>query len=268
MSRFGWIDGKDFSFNTLLLFDSRLVGNLAHEGGDEFRKRFAVALAAHPDLCWYLCECRPDCSQVFKQLATSAPGGLSSDYVRECEIFVLEALETDIVYIYPEIMDELDYIKTWDPHRLLTLTDFKSKIVLDIGTGTGRLAIAAATQAKYVYACDPTDRLREYLMKKLERLDIKNVFVVDGIIERLPFQDEMFDVVVSGHVIGDDYDQELKEIDRVLKPGGYNVICPGEERKKSPDGPCRELVDRGFAHRHYVSVLGGDVYNYWKQKKL
>jgi len=267
MSCYGWIDGNDFSFNTLMLFDYRLVGGLAHKGGDEFKKRFAVALAAHPNVCWYLCERRPDCRETFERLANSAPAQSSPEYIRECEVFVIEALETDIVYVYPEIMDKLDYIKTWDPSRLLSLTDFDGKTVLDIGTGTGRLAIAAASQAKYVYACDPTDRLREYLRQKLARLGIDNVYVVDGRIERLPFQDEMFDVVVSGHVIGDDYDRELKEIDRVLKAGGLNVMCPGEDTEKHPDWPTPEIIDRGFEHLHYVSVLGGDVYNYWKQKR-
>jgi SAM-dependent methyltransferase len=267
MSHYGWIDGNEFSFNTLMLFDYRLVGCLAQEGGDEFKERFAVALAAHPDVCWYLCERRPDCREAFERLVGSAPAGSSPEYIRECEVFVIEALETDIVYVYPEIMDELDYIREWDPSRLLSITDFTGKAVLDIGSGTGRLAVAAASRASYVYACDPTDRLREYLKRKLERLGIENVFVVDGMIERLPFPDEMFDIVVSGHVIGDDYDRELKEIDRVLKPGGFNIDCPGEEKEKRPDGLDQAMLDRGFEHRHYVSVLGGDVYDYWKQKK-
>jgi len=114
-----------------------------------------------------------------------------------------------------------------------SIADFAGKAVLAVGSGTGRLAIAAASQASYVYACDPTDRLREYLKEKLCRLGIGNVFVVDGKIERLPFPGEMFDIVVSGHVIGDDYDRELKEIDRVLKPGGFNIACPGEEKEKA-----------------------------------
>ena len=169
-----------------------------------------------------------------------------------------------VVYVFPELTENLPYVKDWDAVRLLELTDFKNKTVLDIGAGTGRLAFAAAPLAKYVYASEPVDRMREFMREKAKMLKIDNVYVIDGTVENLAFPDESFDIAMSGHVIGDDYDAELLEIERVTKPGGWIIDCPGEEhRKKSVDN---ELVRREFKYSHYVSKNGGDVYRYWKQK--
>jgi SAM-dependent methyltransferase len=262
----GWIDAKAFSFNTLLLMDTWIVRYISYEKKAEFNQKLAVALAANPAVCWYFGSKCPDRREYYETLAGNAPTGVSPEHVGECEIYVLDALDTFIVYLYPAIMDELPYIKTWDAQRLLSITDFTDKTVLDIGSGTGRLAIAAASLAKWVYACEPVDRLREYLREKLERLGIGNVFVVDGTLEKLPFPDESFDIVVSGHVFGDDYPQELRHMSRVTRVGGCIIDCPGEDTTKRPNGPKREMIELGFECSHYVSELGGDVYRYWKWK--
>lgn len=263
---YGWIDAKAFSFNALLLLDSWIVRYISQDKNPEFNQKLAAALAANPAVCWYFGNRCPDCREYYENLAGSAPAGVSGQYIRECEIYVLDALETFIVYLYPAIMDELPYIKTWEKERLLSMVDFTGKTVLDIGSGTGRLAIAAASLAKLVYACEPVDRLREYLREKLQRLQIKNVFVVDGTLEMLPFPDESFDIVVSGHVFGDDHKKELQQMSRVTKVGGYIIDCPGEETEKQPNGPKKEMLKLGFEHAHYVSKLGGDVYRYWKRR--
>jgi ubiquinone/menaquinone biosynthesis C-methylase UbiE len=148
------------------------------------------------------------------------------------------------------------------------LADFKDKAVLDIGSGTGRLALAAAPLAMYVYASEPTVRFREYLKDKLKRLNIQNVYVIDGTIESLPFPDGSFDIVMSGHVIGDDYEAECREMGRVTKPGGWIVDCPGEDDRPNTEGMSSEMRDLGFSGSQYKSKNGGDVYRYRKQKPL
>jgi SAM-dependent methyltransferase len=263
---YGWIDAKAFSFNALLLMDSWIVRYISHMKNPEFNQKFAIALAANPTVCWYFGSKCPDRREYYDTLAGSAPVGISPEHVRECETYVLDALDTFIVYLYPAITDELPYIKAWDAQKLLSITDFTGKTILDIDSGTGRLAIAAAPLAKWVYACEPVDRLREYLREKLERLRIENVFVVDGILEKLPFPDESFDIVVSGHVFGEDHKQELRYMSRVTRIGGFIIDCPGEETEKQPNGPKREMIELGFEYSHYVSKLGGDVYRYWKRK--
>lgn len=161
-------------------------------------------------------------------------------------------------------MDEkCDFIYAWKKERLFELADFRGKTVLDVGSGSGRLAFAAAEKAKEVYASEPVDCLREYLRDRVRKEKIENVRVVDGMADSLAYPDNTFDIVMSGHVVGDDYDAELSEIFRVVKSGGWVLDCPGEESRKCV--PDTELLRRGFEEFHYTSPLGGDVYRYRKQ---
>jgi ubiquinone/menaquinone biosynthesis C-methylase UbiE len=176
----------------------------------------------------------------------------------------MRSIEDFVVYAYPDLMDtQCDFIYAWDKARLFELCDLTGKVALDVGSGSGRLAFAAAERARHVYASEPVDMLREYLRDKVRREHIGNVTVVDGTVEAIPYPDGMFDVVMSGHVVGDNLDAEIAELMRVTKNGGWILDCPGERNNKSE--PNRALMDRGWEMFHYVSSLGGDVYRYRKQ---
>lgn len=264
---YGWINAKQFSFNTLLLMDRWIFRNIAKNQHPEFKKNLAIALAGNPTVYWYIINKCPERQDYYSTLVEKAPGNRSRDEIRNSEVYVLDALDWAVVYVYPEIMENLPYINDWDNERLLSITDFSDKIVLDIGSGTGRLAFAAATVAKTVYACEPVDRLREYMREKQKRLKVDNLYVIDGTVEMLPFPNESFDIVVSGHITGDDYEAEWHEMSRVTRPDGYIIDCPGEDDRKKPEGPSKEMIGLGFEYSHYVSKTGGDVYRYWRQKR-
>ena len=265
---YGWINGEDFSFNTFLLFDTWIINNLPKKQYPDFVRNFSIALSGNPVVHWYLNTRCPEHREYFNSLARSAPKNLTPEEIRKAEIWVLEEMDTTVVYAYPEIMEGLDYITAWDSSRLLEMADFTGKTVLDIGSGTGRLACAAATVAKTVYASEPVDRLREYMREKQARLEVNNVHVIDGKMMDIPFQDEFFDIVMSGHTFGDDFEAELYEMMRVTKPGGYIIDCPGEDDRKRPEGPKKEPLELGFQYLHYTSKLGGDVYRYYIQKPV
>ena len=154
------------------------------------------------------------------------------------------------------------FIAHWDPARLLELADFKNKTILDVGSGSGRLAFAAAGLAREVYACEPVETLRAYLRSRIRREGLNNVRVVDGMADSLPYPNDLFDIVMSGHVVGDDYDGELTELARVTKPGGWLIDCPGEETHCAPD---QELLRRGWEMLSYPSHLGSQVHRYRKR---
>lgn len=93
--------------------------------------------------------------------------------------------------------------------------------VLDVGTGTGVVAITAARQGAIVTGIDLTPELLE--QAKLSA-PIAGLLITwkEGDAESLPFPDATFDVVLSqfGHMFAPRPEVAVREMLRVLKPGG------------------------------------------------
>ncbi len=100
--------------------------------------------------------------------------------------------------------------------------------VVDLGSGTGLLALAVAARARRVVAVDVSasmlDRLRQYAQEQ-GRTGIE---LVHGDMRRLPLPDESVDVVVScyafHHLVDDGKELAVAEAYRVLGPGGRFVV--------------------------------------------
>lgn len=264
--KYNWINAEEFSFNSFLLLDRWIIGMICRDYREwaEFEKNLGAALAYNPVIAWYFAQRSPESKPYVDHISAAAAKGLSADEVRQAEVFVLQAMETSVVYAYPDIMNRnCNYIYDWDKQHLLHLADFTDALVLDVGSGTGRLAFAVAEQARQVYASEPTDRLREYMRDKIRRENIRNVKVLDGTADSLPYEDNTFDIVMSGHVVGDNYDLELAELTRVVKNGGVIIDCIGDDDLKRT--PNKELLRRGFEVFYHVSKSGGDIYTYRKK---
>jgi SAM-dependent methyltransferase len=106
--------------------------------------------------------------------------------------------------------------------RLAVFAQIKSgQRVLDVGCGTGVVALAAARMGARVSGLDLTPEL---LARAKENASIGNVEIDwhEGDAEALPFGDGEFDVVVSqfGHMFAPRPEVATREMLRVLKPGG------------------------------------------------
>ncbi len=108
--------------------------------------------------------------------------------------------------------------------------------VLEVGCGTGDVALAAKAQAGAageVCGIDPSPEMIAVARAKAERAAVTLDFRL-GRIEALPFADASFDVVLSSlmmHHLPDDLKREgLANIARVLKPGGRLLIVDFKRR--------------------------------------
>jgi len=116
-----------------------------------------------------------------------------------------------IVPHYEPIYDDL--VAALKPRR--------SERWLDLATGTGEIALRAATAGAQVRAIDIAPRMIERARAKAERRGLAIDFAV-GDCARLPHGDGAFDVVVSnfGFVFADDAAAVAGEVARVCAPGG------------------------------------------------
>lgn len=268
-----WIDASQYTMDCFLLFDRWALrwiftdlnkANWFSSEGRDYKLEMAKALFRYPYVVNYVRRKAPERADFLDEIQSIPHGEWSEEEMRESETYILQRLESFVVYAYPEVMNEVNYIRNWDPKYLYELVDLDGKLVLDVGSGTGRLAFAAARKAKRVYASEPCDCLREYMRDKIKAEQIGNVKVLDGDVKDLPYEDDTFDVVLSGHVVGDFYEEEIAEMTRVAKNGGWLVICNGDDEFKRT-APDEELTSRGFEWFRHESIEGGMIYNYRKQ---
>ena len=107
--------------------------------------------------------------------------------------------------------------------RLVEFAEVKpGETVLDVGTGTGVVAITAARGAAVVTGIDLTPALLEVARENAGIAKVATIQWFEGDAEHLPFPDGQFDVVVSqfGHMFAPRPDVAVAEMRRVLKPGG------------------------------------------------
>jgi SAM-dependent methyltransferase len=115
-----------------------------------------------------------------------------------------------------------------NPFTLGTLE--AGEFVLDVGSGAGTDSLVAAQMVGSEGRVTGIDMTSEMLAKAraaASDVEAANVHFVEGEVERLPFEDASFDVVISNGVIDliPDKDAVFSEIHRVLRPGGRIQIA-------------------------------------------
>ncbi|WP_026692846.1 50S ribosomal protein L11 methyltransferase [Peribacillus kribbensis] len=127
--------------------------------------------------------------------------------------------------------------------QALERTVKKDQVVIDVGTGSGVLSIAAALLgAKRVHALDLDDvavqsaRLNVKLNKVHDTVSVSRNNLLDGV-------DEQADVVVA-NILADVIIRFAKDVATVVKPGGY-FIASGIIKQKKEDVK-QELLSSGF----------------------
>ncbi|MCL4248572.1 MAG: methyltransferase domain-containing protein [Anaerolineae bacterium] len=102
--------------------------------------------------------------------------------------------------------------------------------VLEVGIGTGRIALPLSTHVACVVGIDLSSAMLQRLRSKRHH---EPVFVAQGDITRLPLASHSFDAAIAVHIfhLVAGYEMALSEIARVLKPGGVLIHAWTEHDK-------------------------------------
>jgi len=255
-----WMDVSSLSFNSLLLLE-RI--QLSWFPGWVPEHELALALSANPHVAWFMRNKCPELDSWIQDLPTNCDSDMhSKETIREAEETIMRSINDLLVYVVdPRVYDRQPFL-AWDSNELISVTDFSGKTVIDVGSGTGRLALVVAKMAKSVFAVEPVANLRQYIKEKALKKELGNVYPVDGLITDLPFPTGFAQVIVCGHVFGDDMEQEHDEILRVTIAGGMVVLCPGNDDKDNDRHSF--LVGKGFSWSRFEEPKDWIKRKYWK----
>jgi len=126
----------------------------------------------------------------------------------------------------------------WRKKVLKIVSDSKPKVILDIATGTGDLAILMAqSNAEKIIGLDISAGMLEVGRKKIEDKKLSNIIeLVLADSENMPFEDNYFDAITVGFGVRnfENLEKGFAEILRVLKPNGVFVILETSVPVKTP----------------------------------
>jgi demethylmenaquinone methyltransferase/2-methoxy-6-polyprenyl-1,4-benzoquinol methylase len=127
---------------------------------------------------------------------------------------------------------------SWRKRMVKALQPLKPKTILDVATGTADVAILLSTlDAEKITGIDISEEMLELGRKKIEEKNLQHKITLENAdSENLPFEDNKFDAatVAFGVRNFENLEKGLKEIYRVLKPGGTFVVLEFSKPKIFP----------------------------------
>lgn len=159
-----------------------------------------------------------------------------------------ESKKQQVARMFDEIAGKYDFLNrflsagidvTWRKKMLRTLKPLQPKIMLDVATGTGDVAIMAEAMLKpeKIIGIDISDGMLELGRYKLRTRQLTDVITLqNGDSEAINFPDNSFDAVTVAFGVRnfENLEKGLQEILRVLKPGG--MLCVLEFSKPTLPG--------------------------------
>lgn len=138
--------------------------------------------------------------------------------------------------------------QSWRKTTIKQLQPYKPKNILDLATGTGDLALACSKlNPDQVWGLDIAANMLEIAKTKAQKYETKTHFEIGDALN-LPFENNYFEAVTCAFGIRNfqDYEEGLKSMYRVLKPGG---ICAILELSTPTRFPMKQL---NHIYNHYI----------------
>lgn len=148
--------------------------------------------------------------------------------------------------------------RRWRKATIDAMKSFPHDTLLDVATGTGDFAILACRrlQPKRIIAVDLSEKMMEIGCEKVKKEGCDDVITFQKEdCMALSFDDEQFDAVTVAYGVRNfqDLDQGLREMRRVLRPGGHAVIL---ELCTPCHFPMKQLF---WAYSHFIMPLFGRI---------
>ncbi|MGK0388055.1 MAG: demethylmenaquinone methyltransferase/2-methoxy-6-polyprenyl-1,4-benzoquinol methylase [Maribacter sp.] len=118
---------------------------------------------------------------------------------------------------------------TWRRKAIAKLKADKPQMILDMATGTGDVALEAYKQLKpkQIIGMDISTEMLEVGKVKIKKKGLDKIIEMkEGDSENLPFEDNTFDAVTVAFGVRnyENLEKGMREMNRVLKPGGQLVV--------------------------------------------
>ena len=199
------------------------------------KKEFAALLRKYPVVHRFLVNKHPPIESFLSELLEeNFPATNLAPIEDDCEQALWEIADLIIYNKHPDLYDSSSGIQ-WDIKDITSITSLDGKIVADIGAGSGRIAFLVAPFSKSVYAVEPITSFRSFMKEKADKKGTKNLHVMDGTLDAIPLPDDTLDVLITSNAIGWKLDEELKEIERVVIPGGHAIhLLQAEPEHEDP----------------------------------
>jgi len=204
----------------LFLLESFQIGYLPDRVPE---KEFSILLHAYPEVHSFLVSKHPPITSFLEKILQENRADEDSDQVeQQCQEALWEIGDLIIYNKYPEQFDEHAPIK-WEIDEIKIITPLEGKVVADVGAGTGRIAFLVAPWVHTIYAVEPLSRFRAYMKAKATETGVPNMFIMDGMLNSIPLPDNSLDILITSNALGWNLDEELTEIERVVRPNGHAI---------------------------------------------
>lgn len=198
-------------------------------------REFATLLSEYPVVHRFLVNKYPPvASFLTRLLEENKTDGESHQIWDLCQEALWEIADLILYNKHPELYDRSKRIH-WDISEIFSITSLEGKMVADVGAGSGRIAFLVAPHASAVFAVEPLGSFRSFMKEKAVKQDVHNLYIMDGTLDSIALPDDFLDVLITSNAIGWNLDAELKEIERVVKPGGHAIhLLHAEPKYEDP----------------------------------